>query len=67
MLELFPTITYVRSWFRARVGVLGERGATALEYAIVAGFIAAVVVFGVTALGASTKARFASAGGSGLH
>lgn len=35
-----------------------ERGATAVEYGLFVAFIAAVVIFGVAALGISTKGLF---------
>jgi Flp pilus assembly pilin Flp len=36
-----------------------ERGATAVEYAIMVAFIAAIIVTSVTALGISTRGLFA--------
>lgn len=36
----------------------GDRGATAVEYAIMVGFIAAVIVVAVTAFGVSVKGLF---------
>lgn len=44
---------------RARTPVeTGEAGASAVEYAIMAGFIAAVVIVGVVFLGQSTKGSY---------
>ena len=42
-------------WARLREGVEGERGATAVEYAIMLALIAAVIVAGVTLLGQGTN------------
>jgi Flp pilus assembly pilin Flp len=35
-----------------------DRGATAVEYALMVGFIAAVIIIGVTAFGISVKGLF---------
>ena len=67
MTELYFALNYLRTLARTHVGAHSERGATAVEYAIVVGFIAAVVVFGVTALGNNTNKNFRSASGAGLH
>lgn len=42
-------------WLRSRVTLAGERGATAVEYGIVACFICAVIVIAVFFLGQSTN------------
>ncbi|MFZ1990468.1 MAG: Flp family type IVb pilin [Alphaproteobacteria bacterium] len=38
--------------------IVCERGATAIEYALIAGFIAAVIVAAVNAVGIDVKADF---------
>lgn len=43
---------------RSVVRIRGARGATAVEYAILAGFIAAVIVASVTLLGQQVSALF---------
>lgn len=63
MIALLPIIAFMR----ARFGRSRERGASAVEYAIMVGFIAAVVVFGVTALGHRTNQNFSSAAAAGVH
>ena len=45
---------------RLRDRLAEQRGATAVEYAIMVGFIAAVVVFGVTLLGSATNDKFST-------
>ncbi len=47
-------------WARLREGAEGERGATAVEYAIMLAFIAAVIVSAVAFLGSSTNTHFSS-------
>jgi Flp pilus assembly pilin Flp len=44
-----------RAWIAMRVTLRGERGTTAVEYGIVAAFIATVIVAAVFFLGASTN------------
>jgi Flp pilus assembly pilin Flp len=51
-----------RAWIRRRVAWPDERGATAVEYGIVAVFIAAVVVVAVVFLGQSTNYSFDCSG-----
>lgn len=57
---------HMQDWFahaRLRMSgihgpIAGERGATAVEYAIMLAFIAAVVIAAVTALGLTTAGEF---------
>lgn len=63
MIAIQPLLAHLRLRYQLRQ----ERGATAVEYAIMAGFVAAVVVFAVTALGNSTKGNFQSAATAGVH
>jgi pilus assembly protein Flp/PilA len=44
-------ISYGRTLLRARLAVLGERGASAVEYGLLIAGIAALVVVAVTMLG----------------
>lgn len=46
------------SMVRLRERLIDERGATAVEYAIMVAFIACVIVVGVTILGNETKSGF---------
>ena len=45
-------------WFGLRERLVEERGATAVEYAIMLGFIAAVIVVAVAYLGQVTNNQF---------
>ena len=45
-------------WFGLRERLVEERGATAVEYAIMLGFIAAVIVVAVAYLGQVTNKQF---------
>ncbi|HJT38497.1 MAG TPA: Flp family type IVb pilin [Actinomycetota bacterium] len=54
-MELFLASKGAFTWLRSRVTVTGERGATAVEYGIIACFICAVVVIAVFFLGQSTN------------
>ncbi len=56
MLEFF---WHARSWVEnLRARAIGERGATAVEYAIMLAFIAAVIVVSVAYLGTVTNSQF---------
>lgn len=57
MLLRFATDAQTR-WARLRLRSEGERGATAVEYAIMLAFIAAVIVAGVALLGQSTNSGY---------
>ena len=50
--------TQLAAWWSAR-----ERGATAVEYALMAGLIALVIVAGVTALGKLVGGQFTAGAG----
>jgi Flp pilus assembly pilin Flp len=57
--QLIWAFTSAIGWWRERVAKLREpAGATAVEYAIMLAFIAAVIVAGVALLGQGTKAGF---------
>jgi Flp pilus assembly pilin Flp len=58
-----PSIVPHRSR-RARIRLAAERGATSLEYAIVAAAIAAVIVLAVAFLGHATSSNFNCTGES---
>ena len=45
-------------WFQARMNVQSERGAAAVEYALLAALIALAIVVAVTALGEKMSAVF---------
>ena len=54
-MELFLAAKGTLTWLRSRVAPAGERGATAVEYSIIACFICAVIVIAVFFLGQSTN------------
>jgi Flp pilus assembly pilin Flp len=54
-MELHLATTSTWAWLRSRLRLACERGATAVEYSIVACFIAAVIVIAVFFLGQSTN------------
>ena len=57
--RLVWTLTRARTWWNDRTRSLRDpSGATAVEYAIMLAFIAAVIVAGVALLGQGTKAGF---------
>jgi Flp pilus assembly pilin Flp len=57
--RLIWALTSAAGWWRERVARLREpAGATAVEYAIMLAFIAAIIVAGVALLGQGTKAGF---------
>jgi len=53
-------MTFLRGRSRGRreLQARGDRGATAVEYAIMVGFIAAVIIVAVTAFGVSVRRLF---------
>jgi len=57
MLLRFATDAQTR-WAQLRLRTEGEHGATAVEYAIMLAFIAAVIVTGVALLGQGTKSGY---------
>jgi Flp pilus assembly pilin Flp len=48
----------IASWLVARMDIRSERGATAVEYAIFVGMIAAVMILAVVFLGNETRKNF---------
>jgi Flp pilus assembly pilin Flp len=57
--RLILALSRARTWWEGRAGHLHDpRGATAVEYAIMLAFIAAIVVAGVALLGQGTVAGF---------
>jgi Flp pilus assembly pilin Flp len=54
-MDLYDATKATCSWLRSRLTPASERGATAVEYGIVATFICAVVVIAVLFLGQSTN------------
>jgi Flp pilus assembly pilin Flp len=54
-MDLFLAAHGTMTWLRSRLMPASERGATAVEYSIVACFICAVIVIAVLFLGQSTN------------
>ena len=54
-MELFLAAKGTMTWLRSRLTPASERGATAVEYGVIACFICAVVVIAVFFLGQSTN------------
>jgi pilus assembly protein Flp/PilA len=57
-MELFLPLQGTWLWMRARVRFSGERGASAVEYGVLAALICAAVVAAVFFLGQSTSQKF---------
>lgn len=57
-MKILSAVRFVLGRAGARARWWSERGATAVEYAIVAAAIAAVVILGVVFLGEETKGNF---------
>ena len=50
------------AWFVARLGIKNERGATAVEYAVMVALIAAVIILAVVFLGRTASKTFSTTG-----
>jgi len=61
-MELYFATKSTWAWLRSRLPLSSERGATAVEYSIVACFIAAVIVIAVFFLGQSTNHNLGCSG-----
>ena len=59
MLEMFVA---VQTWIAGRRAEIDERGATAVEYALMVGLIAVAIIASVTLLGNKVRATFNSIG-----
>jgi len=57
MLELFVNL---QTWIADRKAQIDERGATAVEYALMVGLIAVAIIAAVSALGNKVKTTFNS-------
>ena len=49
-------------WIAARLGIKNERGATAVEYAVMVALIAAVIILAVIFLGRTASSTFSHTG-----
>jgi len=50
------------AWFVARLPIKSERGATAVEYAVMVALIAAVIILAVVFLGRTASSTFSKTG-----
>jgi len=55
---LLETARFASIWITRRLGVTNERGATAVEYAIMVALIAAVIILAVIFLGRTASSTF---------
>jgi pilus assembly protein Flp/PilA len=61
MLEMFVAL---QNWVAGRKAEIDERGATAVEYALMVGLIAVAIIGTVTLLGNKVKQTFSSISGT---
>jgi len=62
MLRLFSMAKLSASYLVARANIKSERGATAVEYAVMVALIAAVIVIAVIVLGRAASSTFSQTG-----
>jgi len=55
---LMETGRFISAWVTRRLSVTSERGATAVEYAVMVALIAAVIILAVVFLGRTTSSTF---------
>jgi pilus assembly protein Flp/PilA len=56
--NILSSAQFVAAWFVARLGIKNERGATAVEYAVMVALIAAVIILAVVFLGRTASSSF---------
>ena len=59
--------TKVLNFISAKKADIDERGATAVEYALMVGLIALAIIAGATALGGAINTKFTNAGTTVAH
>jgi pilus assembly protein Flp/PilA len=57
-MTLLQTTQFAAAWLAARLRVRSERGATAVEYAVMVALIAAVIILAVIFLGRTASSSF---------
>lgn len=62
MLRMLSMAKLSASWLVARANIRSERGATAVEYAVMVALIAAVIVIAVIVLGRAASSTFSQTG-----
>ena len=55
---LLETASLASAWITRRLGLTSERGATAVEYAVMVALIAAVIILAVIFLGRTASSTF---------
>ena len=55
---LLETARFASAWITRRLGLTSERGATAVEYAVMVALIAAVIILAVIFLGRTASSTF---------
>jgi pilus assembly protein Flp/PilA len=61
-LRFLQTARFASAWFVTRLGIKSERGATAVEYAVMVALIAAVIILAVIFLGRTASSTFSQTG-----
>lgn len=61
-MSLWRQVRGLSSWLVARVDLRSQKGATAVEYAIMVALIAAVIVIAVVLLGRASSSTFSQVG-----
>jgi pilus assembly protein Flp/PilA len=59
---LIESVRLIGSWLSTRLHVTSERGATAVEYAVMVALIAAVIILAVVFLGKTASSTFSCTG-----
>jgi len=59
---LLETARLASAWINRRLALTSERGATAVEYAVMVALIAAVIILAVIFLGRTTSSTFSCTG-----
>jgi len=59
---IFRSAQSAAAWFVPRLGIKNERGATAVEYAVMVALIAAVIILAVVFLGRTASSTFSHTG-----
>jgi len=62
LMALMQTAHLASAWFVARLPLKSERGATAVEYAVMVALIAAVIILAVVFLGRTASKTFSTTG-----
>lgn len=61
-MNLIQIARYASTWLEVRLGIKTERGATAVEYAVMVALIAAVIILAVIFLGRTASKTFSKTG-----